>query len=127
MSTLKDLKEFNAEHAAEIEDTEKAYALLFSENGKLKDHIEQLERELAETQKDAERYRWLNKLTWTINPVRTDGNKLSKADKFAIGFTGNLEDITSEWSVSFFTDYGMNNECEDDLSLAIYTAIQEGK
>ena len=48
--------------ADEIEDTEKACALLFSENGKLKDRIEQLERELSEVKIGHARYEYVRNM-----------------------------------------------------------------
>lgn len=58
-----------------------------------------------------------------VNAVRADGKPLTRAERFASGFSGNHEGLTAEWRITFNTDYGMH-ESEDDLCAAILAAVR---
>ena len=58
-----------------------------------------------------------------VNEVRADGKPLTRADRFAARMSSNREGLTTEWRITFNTDYGLH-ESEDDLCAAILSAIK---
>jgi hypothetical protein len=68
--------------------------------------------------RDAERYRFLKRLTWNVNPTSADGRYVE------YGTLRNMpiSQVTIVWDAEFTVDYGYTED-EDDLDCAIDLAI----
>lgn len=72
--------------------------------------------------RDAERYRFLKRLTWNVNPASADGRYVE------YGTLRNMpiSQVTIVWDAGFTVDYGYTED-EDDLDRAIDLANGEGE